>query len=186
MNDDLAQCDVLGASWQAQHGACQGPEGLLCSLLQVSQMHLPGKIWARKVGLMPGAVSSALYCYISIFIHLGSGLCTGKNNCEENLRLLFYTIYRGSRDLSLTLRSSLHVFWVWEGKDKICHPWKLHSGERVVLFPLSLSFFVGFYWSLRRKKMFVLNTPFCIIKLYFFQPFRYSVLVCCYLEFMFM
>lgn len=44
MNDDLAQCDVLGASWQAQHGACQGPEGLLCSLLQVSQMQLPGKI----------------------------------------------------------------------------------------------------------------------------------------------
>lgn len=49
MNDDLAQCDVLGASWQAQHGACQGPEGLLCSLLQVSQMHLPGKIEQERL-----------------------------------------------------------------------------------------------------------------------------------------
>ena len=32
MNDDLAQCDVLGASWQAWYEACQGPKDLFCSL----------------------------------------------------------------------------------------------------------------------------------------------------------
>lgn len=105
-----------------------GPRGLLCSPLQVSQIYLPGKIWVREVGLMPGAVSAALitgFLFSSIW---GQDSAQGRSNCKESLLAFLYIIQRGSRDLSTGLDVffvTLPPIWVWEGKTKICHPWKL-------------------------------------------------------------
>lgn len=79
MNDDLVQCDVVGASWQAQHGACQSSEGLLCSL-SCSSVSDP---FARE-DLSERGWSHAWSCLISFaLLHFyfhpsGSGLYTGK------------------------------------------------------------------------------------------------------------
>lgn len=119
---------VVGYELPGKCGACQGSEGLLCSLLQVSQIHLPGKIWAREVGLMPGALSPAFFfSFLPYFCFHPSGSRTMHREevIGKKAFSFSFTQYRGvggtsCQPLGLLL---LSLFWnfidAW-GEKKIC------------------------------------------------------------------
>lgn len=107
-NDDLAQCDVLEASWQAQHRACQGSEGLLCSLSPSSisdpfaREDLSKRGWSHAWSCLLGSVLLHLYFHPS-----GSRAMRREEViAKEGFSFSAIQYRRGSRDCTSVLRSS--------------------------------------------------------------------------------
>lgn len=162
MNDDLAQCDVLGASWQARHEACQGPEGLFCSLGISNPL-------ARE-DLSKRGCSHAWSCLNSsvlLYFHFHPSASRTRYWEEVTAKKTFsFSCIQYTGAARIYHWPIISPFWVWEGKDKVCFE-NFTADKQWCWFychcPLLWDF--GDAWG---RKMFVLSTSFCLVLLCLF------------------
>ena len=159
MNDDLAQCDVLGASWQVWYEACQGPEDLFCSLSisdPLAREDLSKRVWSQAWRCL---ISFVLPCF---HFHPSGSRTTYWEEVTAK-KTFSFSCMQHTGVVGIYHWPIISPFWVWEGKDKICfenftvdNHWCWFYCRCPLLWDFSDA------WG---RKMFVLNTPFCIVKL---------------------
>lgn len=155
MNDDLAQCDVLGASW---YEACQGPKDLFCSLSisdPLAREDLSKRGWAHAWRCL---ISLVLLCFH--FHPSGSRTMSWEEVTAKKTFSVSCMQYTGA--VGIYHWPIISPLRVWEGKDKIYFKnftvdkhWCWFYCRCPLLWDFSDA------WG---RKMFVLNTPFCIVK----------------------